>query len=243
MRPDPYAWSLDAEAFVLVPLLALAYAAMLRVHPALPWRRACFAAGLALVLVAFVTPLQQLARHYLLLAHLLQNVVLAEWAPLLCVAGIPAAAAAARARARAWRIATHPLVALPLWLATDFAWHPWWLLHLEHLSYLVPGVLLWGRVLPDAPQARGAGARAGYLFAAFALASPLGLLLALIPDSIYTFYERAPRLWGLSPLTDQQIAGVTMAVEQAIVLFLLFAAFVLRFLREEEAVGVTARRG
>ena len=42
-----------------------------------------------------------------------------------------------------------------------------------------------------------------------------------------------PRLWGLSPLTDQQIAGVTMASEQAIVLFAAFAFYLLRFFDEE----------
>ncbi len=44
-----------------------------------------------------------------------------------------------------------------------------------------------------------------------------------------------PRLWGLSPLADQQIGGVTMAAEQAVVLFAVFALYVRRFLEEEEA--------
>jgi putative membrane protein len=64
--------------------------------------------------------------------------------------------------------------------------------------------------------------------------SPLGLLLALLPSAIYDFYEAAPRLWGLSALTDQQIAGVTMAAEQAAVLFAAFAFCFARFMREQE---------
>ena len=44
-----------------------------------------------------------------------------------------------------------------------------------------------------------------------------------------------PRLWGLSPLADQQIAGVTMASEQAIVFFAAFAFYLLRFFDEEQA--------
>ena len=66
------------------------------------------------------------------------------------------------------------------------------------------------------------------------LASPLGLVLALLPEPLYDFYEQAPRLWGLSALGDQQIAGVTMAVEQAIVFFVVLSVYVLRFFREEE---------
>ena len=65
------------------------------------------------------------------------------------------------------------------------------------------------------------------------LGSPLGLLLALLPHPVYHFYDHVPRLWGLSPLTDQQLAGVTMASEQAIVLFAVLAFFLLRFLDEE----------
>jgi putative membrane protein len=60
------------------------------------------------------------------------------------------------------------------------------------------------------------------------------LLLALLPGAIYGFYESAPRLWGLDPLTDQQIAGVIMAGSEAVVFFGIFAVFVLRFLAEEE---------
>ena len=42
-------------------------------------------------------------------------------------------------------------------------------------------------------------------------------------------------MWGLSDLADQQIAGVTMSVEQAAVFFFFAAYFVLRQLRAEEA--------
>ena len=82
-----------------------------------------------------------------------------------------------------------------------------------------------------------AGAKAAYLFAAFVLASPLGLLLALIPRAIYPFYVHAPRTWGPGPLADQQIAGVTMAAEEALVFFGAFTAYLLRFLADEQAGG------
>ena len=80
-RVHPYTPIVDAEAVVLVPALAIAYAAASRRFPPSRARVAAFATGLALILVAFVSPLEPLALHYLLTAHLLQNVVLAEWAP------------------------------------------------------------------------------------------------------------------------------------------------------------------
>ena len=238
----PYTWSLHAEAVVLVPLLALGYALLVRRYPTPGWRIVCFLAGLGLILVVFVTPLETLALHYLLTAHLLQNVVLAEWSPALVVLGLPPAAVAAARRFRAVRGLTHPFVALPIWLATYYAWHipaaydtalrhSGTLLHLEHLCYFVTGVLVWWPVLTNqlAP-----GASAVYLFTAFVLASPLGLLLALIPNAVYDFYKDAPRLWGLSPLEDQQLAGLTMAAEEAVVFFTAFAVYFARFMRREE---------
>ena len=230
---------------MLVPGLTLAYLAATRGH-ASRGRVAAFLAGQVLILLAFVTPLQAMALHYLLAAHLLQNVVLAEWAPALCVLGLPPVLAAALARVRAIRVLTNPLVALPLWLATYFAWHvpiaydtalehPTWMLHLEHLCYFVTGCLLWWPVVHAAPRRLPDAAKAVYLFAAFVLASPLGLLLALLPRPVFDFYARAPeRLWGLSRLADQQLAGITMAAEQAVVFFAVFAFFFLRFLRDEE---------
>jgi cytochrome c oxidase assembly factor CtaG len=136
-------------------------------------------------------------------------------------------------------------VALPLWLGVYYAWHlPWVydlalrhphsLLHLEHLSYFLAGICVWWPVVHGTYPA---GAKAAYLFAAFVLASPLGLLLALIPRPIYSFYAHAPRTWGPAPLADQQIAGVTMAAEEAFVFFGVFAAYLLLFLQDEQVAG------
>ena len=230
-----------AEAVGLVPALALAYGAATRRDPPGGLRVAAAVAGLSLVFFAFATELQPLALHTFLWAHLLQNVVLAEWAPALLVLAIPPKLAA---RLRGF-VLFRPLVALPLWIATYFVWHLPWIydfglehphsvLHVEHLTYLAAGVALWWPVIHGAHPA---GVKAAYLFAAFVLASPLGLLLALVPRPLYSFYEHARRTWGPGPLVDQQIAGVTMAVEQSLVFFAVFVSFLLRFLRDEQATG------
>ena len=235
---DPYAWPLDFESLVFVPALAVGYVLIVRRYGTSRLQVTCFSAGLALILAVFVTPLHPIALHYLLSIHLLQNVVLAEWAPALCVLGLPATTPVPR------RL-TNPFVALPLWAGTYFAWHvptiydaalrhQESLLHLEHVSYFVTGLLFWWPVLKDEPHRVPAGARAIYLFAAFVVMSPLGLLLALIPRPVYDYYVQAPhRLWGLSPLTDQQIGGAAMALEQSIVLFVVGTWYFLRFLSGE----------
>jgi putative membrane protein len=243
---DPYAWSWNPEALLVVPLLTGAYLVTLRRFPAPWWRVACFFAAMALVLVVSVTPVHTLAMHYLLTLHLLQNVVLAEWAPLLVVLGLAPALASALTRPSVARVLTHPAVALPLWLANYMLWHlPWIydaaldnpqsLLHLEHACYFATGILMWWSVVQDAPHALGAGARAAYVFAAFVLGSPVGLVMALVPDVIYDFYAEAHhRVWGLSALEDQQIAGALMSVEQGVLFFAVFAFWFVRFFAEEE---------
>jgi cytochrome c oxidase assembly factor CtaG len=210
-------------------------------------RVASFGGALALLAVAFWTPIHHLGLHYLLSAHLLQNVILAEWAPLLAVLAISPAMAAAAARRRAWGVLTHPFVALPVWLANYYIWHlpavydaalrhQDTLIHLEHACYFGTGLLVWWPLVQDAPRRLASGFRAAYAFAAFMLASPLGLLLALLPRPIYSYYVHAPRIWGLSPLGDQELAGATMVAEQAIVLFVVFAYWFRRFLAEEGAI-------
>ena len=244
MRPDPYAWSVHGEALLAVSLLVAAHLYGTRRERVSRARLASFWAGVALLVAAAVTPLDALSFH-LLTAHLLQNVVLAEWAPALVVFGIPPGLARDLGRLRVVALLTRPPVALTVWLGTYFFWHlPWvydaalrhplTLLHLEHGMYFAAGCLLWWPVAQDSPHALEDGARALYLFAAFALASPLGLLLALVPTTVYDYYDDGG-LWGLSPLTDQQIAGVTMAVEQAIVFFAAFSYFLARVLRAQEA--------
>jgi cytochrome c oxidase assembly factor CtaG len=228
----------------------LAYVLATRGERVERWRVAAFAAGCLLLLVTAVTPLEALSYH-LLSMHLLQNVILAEWAPALLVLGIPPSVGERLARIGAVRLLTRPPVALGLWLLVYFAWHlpaaydaalehPATVLHLEHAMYLGAGALLWWPVLQDAPHHLSNAARALYLFLAFILASPIGLLLALAPDAAYDYYVEGGGLWGLGAHADQQLAGVTMAMEQAIVFFAVFAIFFFRFLADEENVRSTA---
>jgi putative membrane protein len=242
---SPYAWQADVDTTIVVPALALTYLFFVGRLGAPRWRIGCFAGAMALLAAAFWTPLHHLGLHYLLTAHLLQNVILAEWAPLLAVLGVSAPMAAGLARARLWRLVTHPAMALPVWLVDYFVWHvpavygaaldhQSWLIHVEHACYFATGILVWWPLVQDVPRRLASGARAAYAFAAFVLASPLGLLLALLPKPVYPFYEHVTtRVWGLSALADQEIAGVTMASEQALVLFAVFLFWFRRFLAEE----------
>ena len=233
---DPYAWSWNPEALLLVPAMTAGYVWVLRRHQTPPWRVVCWFASMALIWAVSITPIETISLNYLLSVHLIQNVVLAEWAPLLFALAIPPSLAATLPR-------VPPLPALALWVVNYGVWHlPWvydaalrhqhTLLHLEHALYFATGVLLWWPIVHGSLRA---GAKAAYVFGAFLLASPIGLMMALVPEPIYDFYEQAPRLWGLSPILDQQIAGVSMAAAEAVVFFAVFALFFARFLAEQDA--------
>lgn len=209
-------------------------------------RRRAFGLGIALVVVALNSPLETIAVHYLLIFHLLQNVLIADWAPPLLIIGLtPALRAGLAARlGRRFARVVHPAVALPTWLVGwyvvhmggvyDLALRHPWLLNLEHLFMLAIGLLFWWPILSDSPHDTATLARIAYVFAAFVLSAFLGLALTFAP-SFYDYYADLPvRLWGISVDADQNLGGILMTSEQAIVLFAAIVWLLLRMFREED---------
>src|SRR6476620_4323240 len=103
----------SAEAVGLAPALAVGLALVYRGRPVSRPHLVAGALAVGLVFAAFVTQLEPLANHTFLWAHLLQNVLLAEWAPALLLLAVPRNVAA---RAAGFPL-FQPFVALPLWLA------------------------------------------------------------------------------------------------------------------------------
>src|SRR3954454_16675603 len=102
----------SVEAAIGVPLLALAYDAIVRQERPSNARILAAATAFALIAAAFTTPLQTYALHTFLWAHLLQIVVLVEWAPALLVLALPPSTGARLAARPLFR----PLVVLPFWI-------------------------------------------------------------------------------------------------------------------------------
>ncbi len=163
---SPYAWQADVDTTVVIPVLSLLYLFAVGRFGAPRPRVVSYAGSMALLAVAFWTPLHHLGLHYLLTAHLLQNVILAEWAPLLAVLGLSRPMADALARWRAWRLLVHPAVALPVWLVNYYVWHvppvydaalerQAWLIHVEHACYFATGLLMWWPLVHDVPRRLG----------------------------------------------------------------------------------------
>jgi cytochrome c oxidase assembly factor CtaG len=82
----------------------------------------------------------------------------------------------------------------------------------------------------------------GYLAVAFIGSSFLGLAYIFSSSPFYSYYEHAPRLWGLSPVRDQNLGGIAMNGEQTLVFLLAIGWYVMRLLDEEhEREEVAAR--
>ena len=202
-------------------------------------RLALFAAGLAAAVLALVSPLDHLAETELLSAHMLQHVLIGDLAPALMLTAmrgplpfflVPAVVLGPVARAgwvrRTLRALTRPRVAFALWAANLAVWHvprlydaalahP--LLHdFEHACWLVTGLLVWTLLVDPAGHRRlTVGGRIALAVCLFAAGQILTDVLVFSFTPLYPAYTGAH---GLSAVTDQQLAGVVMMVEQLLTL-------------------------
>ena len=264
------AWSLDpivlAGAAVAIAFFLHGWRRLHRRRPAAaPWTRIpLFVAGVLVVVVGLVSPLDPIAEEYLQSAHMLQHVLVADLGvalALLAVRGplsffvIPRDLLAPLARRAGLRVTVsfllRPVVAVSLWLAVLVAWHvpvlyeaaleqP--LVHrLEHLSFLVGGLLVWTLIIdPSGHRRLSVNGRIGLAIVLFWVGQLLAYVFVFGFDPYYDVYADQPeRLLGLSPLTDQKLAGGVMMVEQALTLGLALVLLVRLARRSRGARGVT----
>ncbi len=91
-------------------------------------------------------------------------------------------------------------------------------LGVEHLALILAGIAFWWpEVIPGQLSAEH---KVWYLVIAFIAIAPLDTVLWFANHPLYTFYEHTPKLGDISALADQQIGGVTMALESDFVLLL-----------------------
>jgi cytochrome c oxidase assembly factor CtaG len=239
----PWQPVLDPEWAAGLLLIALDYwlvCALLgrRGQPVSRLRVLAFAAGLLVIALALLSPIEHLALTSMLSFHLLQNVMLGDWAPPLLLLGLSAPMIRAVASRRWVARIVSPRWALGFWLATWYVTHipavyDYSLRHsaalgAEHLAFLLSGLVFWWpEVVPGALSAIG---KVVYLGIAFLAISPLDLTIYLSLHPLYDFYLHTPKLGNISAIADQRLAGVAMAVEAntvivAVMMVNLFRAF------------------
>jgi putative membrane protein len=213
---------------------------------------AAFAGAMLALLAALVSPLDGLGEDYLFSAHMAQHVLLGDIAPLLLLLSLsrvmmrPATRRLASVE-RALGPFASPWTGLALWLGLMYVWHVPALydaavehaaVHLvEHVSFFTAGVALWWPLVQPVPMRRRLTGMQplAYIASAKAALAALGLVLTWSATAIYPYYERTPRIWGLSPVEDQNVGGVIMMVEQSLTLVLALAVLFVGMLARSEA--------
>ena len=246
---------IELDPFQLAPALVTAMlyarrAATLRETPrAVPgWRQACFYAGVAVMIVAVVSPLGEAADE-LFWAHMAEHLLLADVGALLLVLGVTGPVLAPVLRLGLLgplRTLAHPLVALPLWAVNLYLWHVPALheaavehdaLHaIQHLAFIATGANVWMCLfgpLPT-PQWFGTAVKAGYIVAVRLVGAVLANVFLFGGDAFYDVYAAGERAHGLDPDADQNTAGAIMMVEESILTICLFAWLFLRAAGENE---------
>jgi cytochrome c oxidase assembly factor CtaG len=224
-------------------------------------RLVAFGSGLAVVAIAVASPLDAFG-GLLLSLHMLQHLLLLVVAPALLLLGAPDAAlemGLPRALVRdaiaplrsappvraVGRVLGRPDAGLAAMALAMWGWHvpaayelalrsPAWH-EVEHATFLAAGILFWFPVLrpwPGRPRLQG-GMRPIYLLAGDLANTALAAVLTFSDRVLYPTYAGAPRLFGLSALADQSLAGVLMWVPGSLVFLAPAAVMTARWLAPE----------
>ncbi|MDX6698169.1 MAG: hypothetical protein QOE65_1566 [Solirubrobacteraceae bacterium] len=209
-----------------------------------------FLGGLALILAALVSPIDRLGEQ-LFVMHMVQHLLVLDLASILLILGLtrvilrPVTRRVQALERAAGPFAT-PAFALFAYVGGMAFWHipalydaalehP--VVHaVEHLTFGAIGALYWWHLLSPIRSRHRLGGLGpvAYMFGGKVLVGLLGILLTFSPDAIYSFYEHRPRYWGMSAVTDQNVGGAVMALQQSLVMGVAMVVLLVRQLTESE---------
>jgi len=212
-------------------------------------RTVLFSCGMATLWIGADWPIHDLAERYLYSVHMFQHLLFTLVAAPLLVSGIPAwmwrEILAPRPVGAIFRFLTRPVVALITFNSLLLFTH-WpevvalsvrseWVHFGLHVVLVGASVVVWGPILSPLPEhpPLSPPAQMMYLF--------MQSLAPTIPASFLTFghtllypvYGTFPRIWGLSALDDQLIAGLMMKLGGGLILWGFIATIFFRWAARE----------
>jgi cytochrome c oxidase assembly factor CtaG len=228
------------------------------------WQAGSFVVAWLTLVIALTSPLDEWSEH-LFAAHMLQHeLLMVVAAPLIALSSPFAALASAfhhtylpanailrpigRSTATLWAGLVCALHAVALWGWHIPALYDAALAHqsvhaVQHLSFFGTAVLFWWVLVHGRHGRAGYGAAVLFVFGTALHSGFLGALLALSPRIWYAPYATTSALWRLSPLEDQQLAGLIMWVPGSVVFAAAGLTFLLAWLRDSaRRVDVIAGR-
>lgn len=235
------------------------------------WRAWCYAAGLVVLAVALLSPVGTLGDELFAL-HMVQHLLLTIVVPPLLLFGAPLLPLlwglpsrerdgvarlflAPRAPVRRlFDVLGHPAVAVVLHLGVVVVWHVpafydaaqgrTFTHDLEHLLFIGTALLYWWPIIhPSGGRRRlGYALAIPYVFLAMMVTQVLGALLTFATTPLYATYREAPRVSSLSPLEDQQLAGLLMWVPTGLLYIAAMLTLLVLFLHDQERRQIEAER-
>lgn len=208
-----------------------------------------FLGGTLALVVALISPVDTLG-SYLLTMHMVQHMLLTMLAPPLLLLGTPAwllrplvRLPLVRDLARA---VTHPVLAFFAANLIFAAWHfprlydatlqslP---IHiLEHAMFFFSAVLMWWPLVSPMEELPPLSPplQCVYLFLQTLPPTILGAIITFANFLLYPSYLNVPRVWGLSIMDDQQLAGLIMWVPGSLIYFVILTFIFIRWLESDE---------
>jgi putative membrane protein len=219
-------------------------------EPIMTGQTIAFLSGMLIMFLALVSPLDELGDSYLFSAHMIQHLCLTIIGPPLLLLGTPEwmvkKALSTRAIFEVAKVLTYPVVAFVLFNVDFWLWHAPPLYNatlenqsihiLEHLTFILFGLCYWWPIfspsqdLPPLPI----GGQILYLFLSGMPSVLLGAGLTFSPP-LYAPYIAAPRIWGISAATDQQLGGLIMWVPVSIFYIVIMSVLFIRWMLQQEA--------
>jgi putative membrane protein len=208
-----------------------------------------FTAGVVVLFLAVSWPVDDLGDRYLFSVHMVQHMLLGLIVPHLLLLGMPVWLLRTMLSPRPlnWvvRKITRPLVALILFNVT-ILWIHWPAVEnlanrnepfhfLTHAVILAAGLVMWFPVvapLPAMPSLSYPG-KMIYLFLQSIAPTVPASFLTFGSTPLYSFYTHVPRIWGMSVLTDQLVAGLLLKLGGGAILWGSIAVIFFKWYREE----------
>jgi putative membrane protein len=208
-----------------------------------PWRVWAYVAGLAALFLALVSPVDAVGEA-LFSVHMVQHLLLIMVAAPLLVLGDPVTvtlwALPIRWRRRVglgwrraswlrtpWRVLSFAPIAWTLHVFTLWVWHVpslfelaldnEWVHELEHATFFLTALLFWWLLFAPHGRRLGIGAKVAFLFAAMLQGTILGAVITFARHPWYWSYFGTTKAWGLTPLEDQQLAGLIMWIPAGLI--------------------------
>ena len=227
---SPWAWHPHPDVWALVIVLGTGYALAVTRWGAGATRRQVltFSVGLLFLWLASDWPIHDIAEDYLLTVHMVQHLMLTLLVPPLLLLGTPpwllrrllsgrAVGGVVSRLARPFPAAVlfNAVVALSHWPALVDASLRSEPVHFSvHAALFSSALLMWFPVFNRLPEYPGIGepARMVYLFLQSVIPTVPASFLTFGDGVLYKFYDSVPRIWGVSAIEDQQMAGAIMKV-------------------------------